>query len=156
MAAEDVRIAVEPADSADARWCLDGYYAELARRFEAGFDPAAGNNFDPAELTPPSGWFVLARQDGRPLGCGALKRLDARTGEIKRVWTAPAARGMGVGRLLMDRLEQLAAEAGFAAVRLDTNKALTEARALYLKRGYVEIAPYNDNPYAHHWFERRL
>ena len=56
----------------------------------------------------------------------------------------------------MQRLEEIARDAGLGALRLDTNKALTEAHALYRKLGYHEIPPYNDNPYAHHWFEKRL
>jgi DNA-binding MarR family transcriptional regulator len=156
LRASSVTVEPEPAAGADARWCLGEYYAELARRFDAGFDPSAGNNFDPAETTPPKGWFLIARLDGEPVGCGALKRLDAATGEIKRVWTSPAVRGMGVASRIMDRLEAIAAGAGFARVCLDTNRALTEARTLYRKRGYGEIAAYNDNPYADHWFGKAI
>jgi DNA-binding MarR family transcriptional regulator/ribosomal protein S18 acetylase RimI-like enzyme len=156
MRASAVEMAVEPADSADAWWCLEQYYAELAERFEAGFDPLLGNTFHAVEMTPPAGWFVLARLDGAPIGCGALKALDRQAGEIKRVWTAPQARGMGVASRLMDRLEALGREAGFKILQLDTNKALSEAHALYRKRGYQEIGRYNDNPYAHHWFEKAL
>jgi DNA-binding MarR family transcriptional regulator len=156
LRASSVTVELEPAAGADARWCLGEYYAELARRFDAGFDPSAGNNFDPAETTPPKGWFLIARLDGEPVGCGALKRLDAATGEIKRVWTSPAVRGMGVASRIMDRLEEIAAEAGFARVCLDTNRALTEAHTLYRKRGYCEIAAYNDNPYADHWFGKAI
>lgn len=151
-----IQIAVEPADSADARWCLGQYYAELATRFESGFDPKAGNNFDPAEMTPPKGWFVVARRDGEAVGCGALKRLEGTTGEIKRVWTAQTVRGIGVASRIMDRLEEIAAETGFSVLRLDTNATLKEAHAMYRKRGYQEIARYNDNPYAQHWFEKRI
>jgi DNA-binding MarR family transcriptional regulator/GNAT superfamily N-acetyltransferase len=153
MAAID--IAVEAPEHPDSRWCLEQYFAELAVRFEEGFDPGKGGH-DPADMHPPAGWILVARLDGEPVGCGVLKRLDDRTGEIKRVWTAPSARGMGVGGRLMDRLEGLAREAGFGLVRLDTNRALTEAQAMYAKRGYAAIGRYNDNPYAHHWFEKRV
>ncbi len=151
-----VVIEIEAPDSAGARWCLDQYFAELARRFDAGFDPANGNMLEPAEMTPPAGWLVVARLDGEPVGCGALKRLDVRLGEVKRVWIAPRARGTGVASRIMGELEALAREAGFSAVRLDTNRTLTEAHALYRKLGYGEIARYNANPYAHHWFEKAL
>jgi ribosomal protein S18 acetylase RimI-like enzyme len=100
--------------------------------------------------------LLVARLDGAPVGCGVLKRLDEATGEIKRVWTASSVRGLGIASRLMDRLEALATEQGLMSVKLDTNKTLTEARQLYLKRGYGEIARYNDNPYAHYWFEKRL
>lgn len=151
-----LEITIEPAGSADGAWCLAQYQAELARRFDNGFDPSTGNSLDPSDVTPPKGWFVVARLDGRPVGCGALKRLDDATGEIKRVWIAADARGMRLASRIMDRLEAVAAGAGFAKVSLDTNRTLVEARAMYLKRGYVEIAPYNDNPYADHWFEKVL
>lgn len=154
--AGEVQISVEPASSADANWCLRQYQEELARRFDDGFDPSTGNSLDPADVTPPKGWFVVARLGGRAVGCGALKRLDERSGEIKRVWVADDARGMRLASRIMDRLEEISAEAGFAKVLLDTNKALTEARSMYLKRGYAEIAAYNANPYAHHWFEKPL
>ncbi|MDP3895063.1 MAG: GNAT family N-acetyltransferase [Mesorhizobium sp.] len=154
--ADEVRISIEPASSADANWCLRQYQEELARRFDNGFDPSTGNSLDPADVTPPRGWFVVAKMGGRAVGCGALKRLDGTSGEIKRVWVADDARGMRLASRIMDRLEEISAEAGFEKVLLDTNRALTEARAMYLKRGYAEIAPYNDNPYAHHWFEKRL
>jgi GNAT superfamily N-acetyltransferase len=107
------------------------------------------------DLTPPSGLFVMARIAGKPVGCGALKRIDDATGEIKRVWIAPAARGRGVARRILHRLEDEARAMGFDVLRLDTNKVLTEAHALYRKEGFREIARFNDNPYAHHWFEKR-
>jgi GNAT superfamily N-acetyltransferase len=154
MAAVD--IALEAPDSAEAGWCLEQYYAELATRFEAGFDPQAGNTFDPAEMIPPNGYLVIARMRGKAVGCGALKLLAPELGEVKRVWIAPAARGQGVAGKIMQRLEDIARDAGLGTLRLDTNKALTEAHALYRKLGYHEIPPYNDNPYAHHWFAKDL
>lgn len=154
--AAGVTIGQEPADSDDAQYCLREYRAELAARFEGGFDPSKGNNLTVEEMTPPAGYLLLARLNGKPVGCGALKRLDAREGEVKRVWTSPDARGLGVASRLMDRLEQLAREVGFKAVKLDTNRTLAEAQAMYRKRGYRAIERYNDNPYAHHWFEKAL
>jgi len=153
LRAAAVVVAPEAARSTDARRCLDAYVAELAERFEGGFE---GGSFGTADMTPPAGWLLIARLDGEAVGCGALKRLDATTGEIKRVWVSPTARGMGVAARLMDRLETLAGEIGCTHVRLDTNRALTEAKAMYLKRGYRETGRYNDNPYADHWFEKRL
>jgi DNA-binding MarR family transcriptional regulator/GNAT superfamily N-acetyltransferase len=151
-----VVVALEPAGSADAVWCLDAYYRELARRFDAGFDPARGKPVGAEDMTPPKGWFFLARLDGRPVGCGALVRLGEEDGEIKRVWTAPEARGLGVARRIVGALEATARQADLMTLKLDTNRALKEAHALYRTLGYAEIARYNDNPYAHHWFEKRL
>lgn len=156
LRAAAVSVSLEPAAGAEARACLERYYAELASRFPTGFDPLAVANFDPAETTPPKGWFVIARLDGEPVGCGALKRLGEGVGEVKRVWTAPEARGLGIASRVMDRLEELAAENGFAVLRLDTNGTLGEAQAMYAGRGYTPIPRYNDNPYAEHWFEKRL
>jgi DNA-binding MarR family transcriptional regulator/GNAT superfamily N-acetyltransferase len=153
---DPVDLSLEPPGSAAARWCLGQYFAELDERFENGFDQALGNNFTEAEMTPPAGYLILARRAGQPVGCGALKRLSADAGEIKRVWVAQEMRGKGVAGRLMDELEALARKAGFYTVKLDTNKILTEAHALYRKRGYHEIERYNDNPYAHHWFGKRL
>jgi DNA-binding MarR family transcriptional regulator len=151
-----VAIGEESPRSVDGRWCRQQYFAELARRFDGGFDTATGDPSDSADLLPPSGSFVVARFDGEPVGCGGLKTLDAGTGEIKRVWTAASARGIGVAGRIMRWLEERAREMAFSVVRLDTNRSLTEAQALYRKLGYREIGRYNDNPYAHHFFEKRL
>jgi DNA-binding MarR family transcriptional regulator/predicted GNAT family N-acyltransferase len=151
-----VTIAEESPRQADGRWCREQYFAELARRFDGGFDVATGDPTDSADLLPPAGCFVVARIDGEPVGCGGLKTLDATTGEIKRVWTARSARGIGVAGRIMQRLEERGREMGFSVLRLDTNKSLVEAQALYRKLGYQEIGRYNDNPYASHFFQKRL
>jgi len=143
-------------DGPEARRCLDAYFGELARRFEGGFDPRAGGAGGDGGMTPPSGRFLLARIDGEAVGCGGYKRLDAATGEIKRVWVAKAARGLGIATAIMERLEAMARKDGLAVIRLDTNSSLGEARSMYLKSGYREIDRYNDNPFAHHWFEKEL
>ena len=151
-----VELAFARADSADATWCLAQYFAELAARFDSGFDPAADPPASAEDMAPPKGAFVIARLGGRPVGCGGLKALDDETGEIKRVWTAPEARGFGVARGMLKMLEEAARGRGLRRLRLDTNRALVEARAFYAKEGYREIPPYNDNPHAHHWFEKAL
>jgi DNA-binding MarR family transcriptional regulator len=151
-----VVVALEPSDSADALWCLDQYYRELALRFDAGFDPAKGKPVGAGTMSPPHGWFFLARLDGRPVGCGALRRLGADEGEVKRMWTAPEARGLGVARRIIAAVEATARTAGVTTLRLDTNRALKEAQALYRKLGFVETGRYNDNPYADHWFEKHI
>ena len=154
--AGSVKVSFDRPDGADARRCLDAYFRELAARFESGFDADQDASASLADMTPPSGLFVIARLDGEAVGCGGLKRADKATGEIKRVWTAPSARGMGVARRMLRALEAAAREAGVKTLRLDTNRALTEAHALYRSEGYREIARFNDNPYADHWFEKRL
>jgi len=151
-----VELCVVPPAGAEARQCLAAYFQELAARFDGGFDPGAGGADGDQEMAPPHGWFVVARLEGRAVGCGGLRRLDARTGEIKRMWTAPDARGLGVARRVLHRLEALAGEAGIGTLRLDTNRVLAEAQAMYRREGYREIGRYNDNPYAHHWFEKEF
>jgi DNA-binding MarR family transcriptional regulator/predicted GNAT family acetyltransferase len=151
-----VDVAAEAPDSADARRCLDAYFRELEARFESGFDAAADDSARVEDMTPPSGLFVIARLDGDAVGCGGFKRVDKATGEIKRVWTAPSARGMGVARRVLRTLEASARESGLKTLRLDTNRALTEAHALYRSEAYREVARFSDNPYADHWFEKRL
>ncbi|MBU8977537.1 helix-turn-helix domain-containing GNAT family N-acetyltransferase [Lysobacter sp. MMG2] len=151
-------VVVEPVDPAsdDAQACIDAYLRELAERFESGFDPARGPSADPDELVPPSGVLLLARLDGEALGCGALKVIGEGVGEIKRMWVAPNARGLGIAQRLLDALEAQARAMALHTLRLDTNRTLLEARALYARNGYLEIPAYNDNPYADHWFEKRL
>jgi DNA-binding MarR family transcriptional regulator/GNAT superfamily N-acetyltransferase len=153
-AAIDVRL--EPPDSDQARWCLDEYFHELAQRFESGFDPARSNPASADDMTPPAGSFVIARIGNQAVGCGALKRTSGTFGEIKRMWTSPAARGRGVATEILRALETIAAEIGIDTLRLETNRTLTEARELYRREGYREVAAFNDEPYAHHWFEKQL
>lgn len=140
----------------DARACLRAYFDELSRRFAAGFDPARSISADDRELTPPAGLLLVATLHGEPIGCGALKFHDDAPTELKRMWVSPTVRGLGLGRRLLTELEANAASHGARAVRLETNHALAEAIALYRSAGYREVAPFNDEPYAHHWFEKVL
>lgn len=151
-----VRIDVVDPETPAAAHCLGEYYAELAQRFEGGWDQAVSNAATPEQLRPPDGLFVVATLHGTPVGCGALKLHGGGPAELKRMWVAPAARGLGLGRRLLGELEGLAARHGARAVRLETNRSLTEAIALYRSSGYREIPPFNDEPYAHYWFEKRL
>lgn len=156
LAVAPVEVSIVPPQEADARWCLERYFEELAERFKNGFDPSAGKGLPDSEMTPPNGFFLVARRDGEPIGCAALVRLDAEAAEIKRMWTAPSARGQGIARRMMGELEKIAAQAAYRKLRLDTNSALAEARALYLRQGFFETERYNDNPYADYWFEKDL
>ena len=140
----------------DARQCFRAYFAELDSRSESGFDPAAGISAEPHELTPPAGNLLIAYLHAEPVGCGAVKHHPGEPTEIKRMWVADPARGLGVGRKLLAELESHAARSSSPVVRLETNETLTEAIAMYRSAGYTEVAPFNDEPYAHHWFEKRL
>ena len=146
---------VDPA-SDDARCCVDAYFEELDDRFDTGFDPDRSISAAADELTEPEGLLLLGRLHGEPVGCGALKLHDDEPAEIKRMWVDPSARGLGLGRRLLEELEERARRRGATMVRLETNRSLTEAIDLYRSAGYEEVEPFNDEPYAHHWFEKRL
>jgi GNAT superfamily N-acetyltransferase len=152
----EVRVEVEPSDSGEARWCLEQYFRELLQRFEAGYDPTASRPIGAAELTPPAGVFVIARRGGRPIGCGALRLLGGGVAEIRRMWVQGEARGTGVGRRILEALEAHARDLRVGTLRLETNRTLKEAQALYRRCGFLEVAPFNDELYAHHWFEKTL
>jgi DNA-binding MarR family transcriptional regulator/GNAT superfamily N-acetyltransferase len=155
LALSMITIELENPRTGDARWCLGHYYAELAERFEEGFEEDRSPH-PSRELAPPHGAFVVARFDGQPAGCGALKTLEPGVGEIVRMWVDGAHRGLGVGARILGALEARAADLGHERVRLDTNRSLDEAKAMYRSRGYSEIPRYNGNPYANHWFEKSL
>ena len=146
---------VDP-ESSDAAWCLAEFVAVLAERFPNGFDPARSAPADPELFRPPSGAFLVAYLHGSPVGCGALKTDGSGLGEVKRMWVAESARGHGLGRRLLRALEDEGRARGVRELRLETNGTLTEARALYESAGYEPIARFGDDPYAEHWFGKRL
>jgi DNA-binding MarR family transcriptional regulator/GNAT superfamily N-acetyltransferase len=147
--------AVEPTHP-DAVRCIEAYFAELERRSESGFDRTVAISAEPHELRPPAGVLLLAYLRAEPVGCGALKHHSDAPSEIKRLWVADSVRGLGIGRRLLVELENRAMAGGARAVRLDTNRNLTEAIAMYRGAGYVEVPAFNDEPFAHHWFEKQL
>jgi DNA-binding MarR family transcriptional regulator/GNAT superfamily N-acetyltransferase len=151
-------VEIAPIDPAHphAQYCLHSYFSELDRRFDTGFDPARSTLVNAEELRPPAGLFLVASLRGEPIGCGGLKFHDDEPTDIKRMWVAESARGLGVGRRLLSELEKYAAKNGARAVRLETNKSLVEAISLYRSAGYVEVAPFNIEPYAHHWFQKEI
>lgn len=139
-----------------ARHCLGEYYAELARRFEAGFDVSLSADPDARDMIRPRGAFILALSDGLPVGCVGLKGTDKGYAEVKRLWVAPAARGLGLARRLMAVTEETARALGIRTLRLDTNRALPEAIAMYRGSGWTEIDRFNDDPYPDHFFEKAV
>lgn len=151
-----VRFAVERPTSADAQWCWQQYFAEIDERFEEGFDPSLALPVDAHEVTPPGGALIVARLHGRPIGCGSVKTPPKAPAYIKRMWVSSSARGLGIGRRLLAELEEHARRAGASIVQLETNRSLKEAIGLYRASGYVEVAPFNAERYAHHWFAKRL
>jgi DNA-binding MarR family transcriptional regulator/GNAT superfamily N-acetyltransferase len=156
LTASMVSVDVLDPDHPDAAHCLRSYAAELRRLFDGGFDPANSLLPDPGELRAPRGLFLVARLHGEPVGCAGLKLPSGAPAEIKRLWVSPETRGLGLARRLLSALEARAADHGSDRVRLDTNKALEAAIGLYHDSGYTEVPAFNDEPYAHHWFEKRL
>jgi len=156
LRASGVEIAPADPSSADAQKCLEQYFGEITARFPEGFDRDVDGTADALDFVPPGGCLFVARLFGEPIGCGAMRTLEAGVGEIKRMWVSPKARGLGLGRKLLGELEGVARRNKMRAVRLDTNRSLTEALQLYRSSGYREIGRFNDNPYAHHWFEKAL
>jgi DNA-binding MarR family transcriptional regulator len=151
-------VEIRPVDAnhPDARQCFRAYFAELDGRSESGFNPAAGISAEPHELTPPAGGLLIAYLHSEAVGCGAVKHHTDAPTEIKRMWVSPSVRGLGLGRRLLAELEALAAENGARATRLETNRALVEAISLYRSAGYREVPAFNDEPFADHWFEKKL
>ena len=152
------RIAVEEVDPRReaARYCLREYYSELSRRFKGGFDVSLSRDPDAAAMISPRGAFFVATSDGLPLGCVGLKGTGSDLAEIKRLWVAPSARGLGLGRRLMEAAESAAQQQAVKILRLDTNSALAEALQLYRSTGWTEIDRFNDDPYPDLFFEKHL
>jgi DNA-binding MarR family transcriptional regulator/predicted N-acetyltransferase YhbS len=151
----------EPVDPASptARDVVGRYFAEIGRRF--GFDPSGETEKDALLLAPPTGVFVVALSDGEPVACGGLQAIaplvDGQSVvEFKRMWVHDDWRGAGLGSRLLRHLEDRARALGHGAARLDTNAALTEAIGMYQRAGYRAIGRYSDNPWATHFFEKRL
>jgi DNA-binding MarR family transcriptional regulator len=147
---------VDPADP-DAQRCLRAYVAELNRRAPArGFDPRTGATAEPHEVRPPNGAFVVAYRGDEPIACGAVKHHPGGVSDVKRMWVAESARGLGLGRRLLGHLEAVAREHGSREARLETSDVLPEAIALYRSAGYAEVPPFNDEPFADRWFAKAL
>jgi DNA-binding MarR family transcriptional regulator/N-acetylglutamate synthase-like GNAT family acetyltransferase len=151
-------VEITPADPEhpDARYCLAEYVAELNRRSTRGFDPSVGATALPHEVRRPAGQFFVAYLHGEAIGCGGVKHHPDAPAEIKRMWIAPQARGLGLGRRLLETLEACALSGGAHIAHIETSAVLAEALALYRSAGWVEVPAFNDEPFADHWLEKRL
>jgi DNA-binding MarR family transcriptional regulator/GNAT superfamily N-acetyltransferase len=156
LAASAVAVEVVEPSHPDARSAVAAYFAELGERFDTGFEEGQALPLSDDALSAPSGLMLLARLHDEPVAVGGLKLLADGIGEIKRVWVSPTARGMGLGKRMLAELESRARDHGRTTVRLDTNRSLVEAIALYRSTGYREVPAFNDEQYAHHWFEKEL
>jgi DNA-binding MarR family transcriptional regulator/GNAT superfamily N-acetyltransferase len=151
-----IETGVEDPTTSAAQHCLRAYFTELDNRFDGGFDPDVSISATGPELVEPQGLLIVARLHGEPVGCGAVKFHGEEPAELKRMWVASHVRGLGLGRRLLRELEDHARDHGATAARLETNGRLDEAISLYRSAGYVEVPAFNDERYAHHWFEKDL
>ena len=146
---------VDPAHT-DATRCVEAYFAELEARSRASLDPATLAAAKPDEMRMPHGAMLVAYLRGNAIGCGGVKLHGRRPCEIKRMWVDPEARGLGLGRRLLSELESLAREHGARVAHIETSHHLPEAIALYESAGWVEVEPFNEEPFADHWLEKKL
>ncbi|MEU6917182.1 GNAT family N-acetyltransferase [Streptomyces olindensis] len=158
-------VAPEPYDSPVAAALWRAYYTEVSDRWYLLHE---GRRTDPdelereiaaqpgADLAPPRGRLLVARYGGEPAGTAGVRLLDGATAELTRVFLREPLRGKGGAPLLVGAAEDAARALGATRMILDTRGDLVEARALYARLGYRETEPYNDDPYADHWFSKRL
>jgi putative acetyltransferase len=132
-----VTIAAEPFDSADARSLIAALDEHLSSRYSP--NERFGPNLKPEQVAPGLGTFVVARTDGQAVGCGALRRLDETTAEVKRMYVKPEVRGHGVAKEILDRLEDVARQLGVHRLVLETGVYQAEAIALYRRAGFHPI-----------------
>ena len=102
----------------------------------------------PIEYAAPTGAFILAEDEGRYVACIAVRQFAEDVGEIKRLYVAPAARGRGLGRVLVERIIAEARKLGYRSLLLDTLPFMKEAQALYLSMGFEATTAYRFNPIA--------
>lgn len=134
-AAEDVR-------SADSTQLIRELSAELAALYQVG-DGSAG--FKPEDVEVPRAAFIVARHNGYPVGCGALRPIDETTVEVKRMYTRPDYRRKGVGQAILAEMDRLAHEFGYSTIKLQTGPKQPEAAALYERVGYYRIPRFAGN-----------
>jgi GNAT superfamily N-acetyltransferase len=174
MAGDDalaVEIRPEAPGSAAARAVLTAYFADIVgrhhRRAATGAEVAAAMHAEPSDdLCPPGGLLLLAWQDGTVLGCAGLRLLHSAAehgaaehdglGEVTRLFVLPRVRRRGLGQRLLAAVEDAARDGQLTRLRLDTSDYLTEARRLYTRNGYQEVAPFSDGQVANLWFGKAL
>jgi DNA-binding MarR family transcriptional regulator/GNAT superfamily N-acetyltransferase len=156
LTASTVQVEIVDPRRPEAQFCIQRYFEELAGRFDGGFDHARTISADVDELALPAGLLLVATLHTEPVGCAGLKLHPGEPAEVKRMWVSPEVRGLGLGRRLLTEIEKQAKAHDTSVLRLETNQSLEEAIALYRATGYEEVPAFNEEPYAHHWFEKQL
>ncbi len=155
LRSNQIRLAEEPYDGPGGQTLVPAYVEEIRAMYQ-DWTPEVPPRLTPRDVEPPNGRWLVAYRGAQPIGCAALKRLDDSTAEIKRVYVAPEARGTGVARALLARLEEIAQTVGYDRLRLDTGARQRASVALFTSIGYEQIPDYNGNPVGAYWFEKRL
>jgi GNAT superfamily N-acetyltransferase len=164
-----VRFAEVPVSDPIAQRLLAEYFSGREETFPSAQGTYRTSFPVPEQFVPPRGQFLLVLSGGgdgpvdpeSAVGCGGIRRIaDTAAGEprfeVKHLFLRPVARGRGVGKLLLRELESRAASFGAEVIVLDTNASLEAAGGLYRSSGYVDALPFNDNPNATNWYEKRL
>jgi GNAT superfamily N-acetyltransferase len=153
---EEITVRAEAADSLIAVRLVDAMVTEMDQLYGQPPGGGVGSGASPSDFTPPTGAFLVIYAGGRPVACGGLKRDDDGVAEIKRMYVVPEARRQGLGRQLLDALEDRARELGYARIRLDTGARQPHAQTMYERAGYHPIDNYNGNSQASFWGEKIL
>jgi putative acetyltransferase len=143
----DVKVSEERADSIEALNLIE----QTRRYMKSLYSDGPVHQFDPYVDAAPPGVFVVARVDGKAVGCGALRPLEGHVGEVKRVFVLPECRRMGIAGRIMAVLEDKGLQKGFTTLRLETGTKQPEAIALYDFLGYRRIPPFGEyvsDPYS--------
>jgi GNAT superfamily N-acetyltransferase len=154
-------IAPEPVDQPESAEVLRTYMTDIASRYygraatECEVDSALADE-PGTDLEPPTGVLLLARHEGVVGGCVGVRVLEPGMGGLTKVYVLPHARRQGVAARLLAAAEDAARGMGLDIMRLEVRADLVEARALYARTGYKEVAPFSDDKYADHWFEKTL
>lgn len=148
-------------DHPDAVLMLREYMDDVASRYyrRQATDEEIDNALEDMhsrDLVPPTGALLVARRDGLLAGCAGVRIVSSGISELTRVFLRHAERGQGGAALLVTAAEDAARDLGATVIRLDTRHDLVEARALYTRLGYDEVEPFNDGPFAEHWFSKPL
>lgn len=137
-----ITVAVEDVRSEDAEQLMKALSAELAALYQVG-DGSAG--FKPEDVEVPRAAFLIARHDGYPVGCGALRPLDETTVEVKRMYTRPDYRRAGVAQAILAEMDRLSLAFGYTTIKLQTGPKQLNAAALYERVGYYRIPRFSGN-----------